>query len=1122
MNFIREIDGRPLYAYKCTDTVYQKIKADMLNQLSVQEKHPMFPSIFCLYAAETWRRKHESGPWKWETIFSEISKTTPSYPTIYKWVASGLQYWNRSILTDNGKQLYLVTIACEGGLPLLLLQKENAKLNRFFKNLLEQYHYKRHLPDCDITKIAQTLSFNLLPKSLCNDVVYKLSGNLVSQIVQLQEKVRDADDPIAALDTYNPDWRDTLPLSLENKTISLLLNDLVINAKNLSISTPKQLQWQLFLVQHDHQWRVEKHLNFSTTISGSVLKQWLKKDKLPYRMRLMIESSCGIESLALITYMHLENKDQLFRCELLNRHHKHYQSIILSNQYILENVRLFITDETFETELKVIGPELGDLPWIFKEHNNQLAFLGEGSIHSSSDLLTIAAPQGGKWSGNDNVIDHLGCIDSIQRYIYQILGTCEWHHDALGKCMICSDSSLDSNRYIIQGKKLSGTTDQDPPYQGMPDLHQIDTNSIREKVNTTGLEWSPFGKGNLNWNTDHTNCSGIVWIRYMNADGYQVLLRKIRVVPENMQIEIIQTGQNDRPGILAVKGLASIEICSIDTRCHCYRQSDDTVEIHCMADSSQLKTDFLVRLEWPDLQYMDLSLPFPCAGGAFIDVEKTLKHHDRIALSRLSMIKAIAQASRIHEKFFIRVKIKTRAEKTFYKKMNYRYFHDFEFDAPFCQEAANRHIFYLHRIQEKIKSLISLTGDMDSIAEIFIVQNEQQLASIEVGSFDLWFERVSEKTAISIHKDCMHLLNPEMKQQIVVRMIQLWNPEAPPIELQRLSDNSWEIPEQLMPGPYWVLGELNNLARFRPILVSIPGHIEQCSTQIEQAIRTSYKNERLKYQTQWINDLASDPNHEEWQHIFNFLKLVEPYPASALDVFSCMIQSPEAMVMALLKSSDDEFEAVWSLSYQFPFSWYLVPAIAWFNAFQSHILSIKKSLESIDPDGELLFSCFESFQNRLIIRQPIFRPICDWLGLTVFPDKPLKNSELMIAQHQPDIIENTIHQHELQFQGRYGAHEFYPEGPEVLKWTEHSDFPSQHRYLHMGDQLRPIRCAPFVAAYICLHGKPYEQKLLFEIKKLRHFDKEWFAQAYGGALCLGLSQQLKGGINESFLCINYK
>ena len=54
--------------------------------------------MFCVYAAETFRRRHAGGPWKWETVFAEIEHATPDYQSIYAWVEKGLRHFNRPLL----------------------------------------------------------------------------------------------------------------------------------------------------------------------------------------------------------------------------------------------------------------------------------------------------------------------------------------------------------------------------------------------------------------------------------------------------------------------------------------------------------------------------------------------------------------------------------------------------------------------------------------------------------------------------------------------------------------------------------------------------------------------------------------------------------------------------------------------------------------------------------------------------------------------------------------------------------------------------------------------------------------------------------------------------------------
>jgi len=83
----REPDGRPLYAYKCRDEEYERLKEMVCEQMAAEwsgRRQLHFAATFCFYAAETFRRRHEGGPWAWETVFAEIGHTTPAYPRIYE------------------------------------------------------------------------------------------------------------------------------------------------------------------------------------------------------------------------------------------------------------------------------------------------------------------------------------------------------------------------------------------------------------------------------------------------------------------------------------------------------------------------------------------------------------------------------------------------------------------------------------------------------------------------------------------------------------------------------------------------------------------------------------------------------------------------------------------------------------------------------------------------------------------------------------------------------------------------------------------------------------------------------------------------------------------------------
>lgn len=191
----RGLDGRPLYAYKLRDGEYERLKVAVREQMpGAGRDDRRFAAMFCVYAAETFRRRHAGGPWTWETVLDGIGPT-PNYQAICVWVEQGLQHFKRPLLRSrSGDREFLVTLACEGGLPLRLLHKENAHLSRYFRELLTAYHRERHTPGCDATDIARQVAARYLPASLRHDVVFKLSGDLIQSIVQLQEQVGDATD----------------------------------------------------------------------------------------------------------------------------------------------------------------------------------------------------------------------------------------------------------------------------------------------------------------------------------------------------------------------------------------------------------------------------------------------------------------------------------------------------------------------------------------------------------------------------------------------------------------------------------------------------------------------------------------------------------------------------------------------------------------------------------------------------------------------------------------------------------------------------------------------------------------------------------------------------------------
>jgi hypothetical protein len=167
-----------------------------------------------------------TGPWAWSTVFEPLRSHVSPMNRISGWCTAGLQQWKRTLLYSRaGDRQFLVTLACEGGLPLRVLEKQGAKLTNFFVHLLEGYY---RAPERTVDAAVQVSEQNAfyLPRTLRQDVVFRLGAELVAALVELWQDIggnRDTGDPIAALDAAVPGWRERLPLRAEDDAINALL-----------------------------------------------------------------------------------------------------------------------------------------------------------------------------------------------------------------------------------------------------------------------------------------------------------------------------------------------------------------------------------------------------------------------------------------------------------------------------------------------------------------------------------------------------------------------------------------------------------------------------------------------------------------------------------------------------------------------------------------------------------------------------------------------------------------------------------------------------------------------------------------------------------------------------------
>lgn len=138
--------GHPLYAYKVTQAEQDDLQASLMDAILINPelRHPEQRAAFCLFGAEWFRMHHEQGPWCWDTILEgglglAGNKKSAFRARVREITADGLKWWKVPLVRTEVTTHYLVTLACQGGLPLKTLRNHGTPLRRFLKKVLKHH-----------------------------------------------------------------------------------------------------------------------------------------------------------------------------------------------------------------------------------------------------------------------------------------------------------------------------------------------------------------------------------------------------------------------------------------------------------------------------------------------------------------------------------------------------------------------------------------------------------------------------------------------------------------------------------------------------------------------------------------------------------------------------------------------------------------------------------------------------------------------------------------------------------------------------------------------------------------------------------------------------------------------
>ncbi|TVR61726.1 MAG: hypothetical protein EA420_11240 [Candidatus Competibacteraceae bacterium] len=1062
-----------------------------------------FAPIFCLYAAETFRREHAEGPWAWETIFRPLGLETPPQQQIAEWVVKGLKWWGCSLLRGkDGSRRFLVTIACEGGLPLRLLQRENAYLTQFFRNLLDNY-YRAGQGGITVAETIARQQAHRLPRSLRHEPVFHLAATLIAKIGELQSRIGESTDPIATLDQKVPDWRRDLPLRLEDQVAETLLTGLVRRLGELNRESSARLRWRGRLRETTTGWRVESYLELPERPTGEQIAEWTGFSAADRpRWHLLLRTPAGTEVMAWLTRVQGEGKSAVYRREWLR-----HDGVVLTGAAVGQPHRLILHDGQQEYRLMVRDSEpWGDSPWVFVERGTggEREWLTEGSARTRLEQAwVLAAPEliPREVAG---VCEDLGTIAELNRVVYRVSGEIELltlQQDRYR--IVCRAESESEETFVVIGHEVAPALQQRLLYCGLPQIQTLDREGRRQP--TAGrIQWRPVGDS-APWREIHEAGHGQIWLRLIDAIGAERCRRKVDVAPRNFCIET-DIGTGNQAGVVRLTELAGAEVrigpdspsgVSVSL-------AEDRARIVCPSLPGVLPPPLTLLLNWLESQPIALVLPYPQRGAFFQLAGQPLPNDDWIPMDRLGGLRLFVQDPASSCQFWLEGELIARGNEStgqFRQRFHERL-------PPLEQERLEASLLPW---QDRIVSLLASSRDLDAQVRLIVETTQgERLARIRVSRFDVVIEPNRAAGLVCIPEESLARLGPAWKTRVQLQMIRLWAPADPPVVPQASPNQTacWEVPPDLDPGPWWVVGRDGDWTRFRPLLWVVTTNDTPTEDEygvLAGAIRESDPEQRDQRLNAVLEALGQNPDHPDWLLLFDYVRLASEFPPSSLDMLRRLPTHPRTLALAVFKADDETFDPVWSLSRQMPFLWILLAVNDWREAATAYFGGLQATLAEMEGGAEMVFGWFQNFRKRATNRRAYWRPLCDWLQELLFPEQPLKGSELSMARCYPSCLEQQIVLMEQELQGRHVSGEKWPESFEIM--SRQQDIAPEYRYVHLDPFYQPVRCAPFVTAHLSLNGIAPSERLIYELRLLRAFDREWFDSVYAIALTLGLAQR---------------
>ena len=930
----RKPDGRPLFAYRCTLEEYESLKSLLVDAertvpgTAIHQGYTLSTGyLFTLYCSEWWRRNYSGGVWKWEPIIKSLGWDNDSWNTRTNFVIKGLRYWNRDLIHTGAGTQYLLSVASEGGIPINVLERENASFKYYLKAVIREYgHYVSG--GLTAERVARD-NLNKLPSSWQQEQIATLAGQIVAQLWVLKSEIGDSPDPVKTLNEVHPDWSTTFPITLESEQAETLVNSLLNTARSVSSGESQIL-------------RLERNLD-------KVSDKWVLSAKLLLPKELNIKQ---IETLGGLTSTHIiPERLEMYRVigdertlvarlsgEGDSRFVRHIPGATqsYSDKADKELSLILVARGHDVASLSVVGGEELDstLPWCFIDINDDIQhfrWIGQGGCQRREPNIFVLFDQS-PTSLSSDVTNGVDEVESnvLGKKLWWITEPAEFYADQEDEIYRIEPGliGIADRDYRAIGDRNYFPNTRFSLYRTVPKIQLVNDDSVIQ-IADAELVWRPIGT--RKWRDyNKSQMIGDLEIRH-RKDKIAFASWKLSILPVNTKIHVEPISRlegivnlafpNSRAAV--INSMYGLEISS--------ERSDEGWKFHCKRNDVAVGNVF-GNVSWENECGLSFSLPYPAEGGTFVDGDgKDVASSDSLTLSRLYGFRAQVVSLNRGSRYLLRGSLLTTDMPL--SAINH---HIFEY--PMSVDEYGVSTLSLQQMKSEIELLFAVSTGVDDQVKLEIVKDSslRAEATVRIQQFDgtLYVDQIRRIIHLAVN-------NSEYKNEHVDHSLNLISINSVDDEVLTLEWNNfsggWTLPDYNdaainLSNTYFASVDGETSYHFRPCV--IPPELNENTNSMSTLVKAMTHadvNDRQGGIFDHFVHLLNEGTEDDWRELCGYLKRFSCIHPDGLDLVKCMLEFPGIMAAVWFRSVPDlqlrdYLKKICDTS---PFAWWMISINDW-------------------------------------------------------------------------------------------------------------------------------------------------------------------------------------------------